>query len=87
MSGVCGVLHLITISELGSVDEIIHTLVDRRTVISLMNGAFDQDLNGLPCRFSCVCINSVPFQLYNMLIIRKEMHLCFATECRGGDTM
>lgn len=35
-----------------SVDERIHTLADRRMVISLMNGAFDQEVNGLLCQFS-----------------------------------
>lgn len=49
MWSVCGVMHLITASEVGSADERIHTLADRRMVISLMNGAFDQDLNGLLC--------------------------------------
>lgn len=79
MWGVCSVMHLITISDVGSVDDRIHTSADRRMVISLMNGAFDQDLNGLLCRFSCVGIDSVPFQLHNMLII----HMCYASECRG----
>lgn len=49
MYSVCGVMHLITTSEVGAEDERIHTLADRRMVISLMNGAFDQDLNGLLC--------------------------------------
>lgn len=79
---VCGIMHLITTSEVESVDERIHTLADRRMVISLMNGAFDRDLNGLLCWFSCVCINSVPFKIYNVLIIHREMHLRFASECR-----
>lgn len=82
MWSVCGVMHLITTSEAESVDERIHTLADRRMVISLMNGAFDQDLNGLLCWFSCVCINSAPFETYNVLIIHREMHLRFASECR-----
>lgn len=82
MWSVCGVMHLITTSEAESVDERIHTLADRRMVISLMNGAFDQDLNGLLCWFSCVCINSAPFETHNVLIIHREMHLCFASECR-----
>ena len=51
-------MHLIITSEGGSVDERIHTLADRRTVISLMNGAFDQDLNGPLCGLSCVCISA-----------------------------
>lgn len=75
-------MHLITTSEVGSVDERIHTLADRRMVISLMNGAFDQDLNGLLCRSSCVCINSEPFQLHNVLTIHREMGLSCASECR-----
>lgn len=79
---VCGVMHLIITSEVGSVDESIHTLADRRMVISLMNGAFDQNLNGLLCQFSCVCISSMPLELYNVLIIHREMHLRFASECR-----
>lgn len=82
MWSVCGVMHLITTSEAESVDERIHTLADRRMVISLMNGAFDQDLNGLLCWFSCVCINSAPFETHNVLIIHREMHLRFASECR-----
>lgn len=50
LCGMCMcVMYLITASEVGSLDERIHTLADRRMVISLMNGAFDQDLNGLPC--------------------------------------
>lgn len=57
MRSVCGHMHLITTSELGSVDERIHTLADRRMVISLMNGAFDQDLNGLM---------SIPMCLYQL---------------------
>lgn len=44
-----GIMHLITTSEVLSADERIHTLADRRMVISLMNGAFDQHLNGLLC--------------------------------------
>lgn len=49
MCGVCGVMHLMTTSEVGAEDERIRTLADRRMVISLMNEAFDQDLNGLLC--------------------------------------
>lgn len=82
MWSLCGVMHLITSSEVGSVDESIHTLADRRMVISLMNGAFDQDLNGLLCGFSRVHINSVPFELHNILIIHREKHPRFAIECR-----
>lgn len=64
--GMC-VMYLITASEVGSVDERIHTLADRRMVISLMNGAFDQDLKGLPSRFSCACINAAfsSFMIYS----------------------
>lgn len=58
---VCGVMHLITTSEVGSVDERIHTLADSRMVISLMNEAFDQVSNGVQCRLLCVCIDCVPF--------------------------
>lgn len=54
MRSVCGRMHLITTSEVGSVDERIHTLADRRMVISLMNGAFDQDLNGLVSILMCL---------------------------------
>ena len=64
----CGVMHLITTSEVISADESIHTSADRRMVISLMNGAFDQDLNG-----SCECLSTpLPSRLHNILIIRSE---------------
>ena len=64
----CGVMHLITTSEVVSADESIHTSADRRMVISLMNGAFDQDLNG-----SCECVSTpLPSRLHNILIIRSE---------------
>lgn len=78
-------MHLITTSELRSVDERIHTLADRRMVISLMNGAFDQDLNVLLCWFSCVGINSAPFKVSNVLIVRWEnaSAVCLRMQGRG----
>lgn len=73
-------VHLITTWEEESVDERIHTLADRRRVISLMNGAFDQDLNGLLCRLGA-------YQLCTFIINLSYIRKCiWERELRGDAT-
>lgn len=62
-------MDLITASESECGDESIHTLTDRRMVISLMSGAFDQDLND-PCANSHMSVLTLYFELHI-----QEMHL------------